>query len=273
MTTPDHLINNSLGLWWKDVPTLPDHTIGCLGIPQSATDLADAEDHLRAQGCTLAIGPMEGNTWRTHRAVIESDGRPPFLLEPITPPETASLFESAGYQTLARYSSSLLDLTVPPPDLTRLENRLHHVSIRTLDLDNLESDLKKIFALSLQTFTQNFLYTPITESEFLQSYLAFAQHLTPESAFLAESEDDLVGFVFGFSQAPTFIVKTLAVLPERRFAGLGTLLVERIQNAARQHNHTEAIHALQREDNQSLRISSRFHAHVFRRYALFSRTL
>jgi len=69
------------------------------------------------------------------------------------------------------------------------------------------------------------------------------------------------------------IVKTLAVLPERRFAGLGTVLVNRLQTAAREAGCTEAIHALQREDNQSLRISQRFSAEIFRRYALFSKPL
>jgi GNAT superfamily N-acetyltransferase len=219
---------------------------------------------------------MEGNTWRTHRAVIESDGSPPFLLEPTTPPDTSKLFLRSDYQILARYSSSLVELETAPPDLSRLEKRLSNVTIRPLNLSHLEDELRAIYKLSTRAFVDNFLYTPISENEFLAQYFAFKSHLTPECAFLAEHNGQLVGFVFGYpdqKRPKNFIVKTLAVLAQRYFAGLGTLLVHHLQNQARQSGFTRAIHALQREDNQSLRISSRFNATIFRRYALFAKEL
>jgi len=216
---------------------------------------------------------MEGNTWRKHRAVVESDGSPPFLLEPVTPPETAALLTAAGYHRLAEYTSSFVDLTTPGPDLSRLKNRLAALTIRTLATDRLEEELRAIHQLSLGAFHDNFLYTPISESEFLASYLAFSSQLAPDSALLAEHDGRLVGFVFGYPDLDRFVVKTLAVLPERTYAGLGTLLVGRMQERAATRGLTRAIHALQREDNQSLRISKRFRATVFRRYALFAKEL
>ncbi len=273
MIHADHLLHDHLGLWWKNTPPYQDHKVGSFGIPLTKADIPAAEDFLRTQGCTLAIAPMEGNTWRTHRAVIESDGSPPFLLEPTPPPKTSDLFRKSGYQILARYSSSLIDLKTNPPDLSRLKKRLSTVSIRPLDLAHLEEELRAIYLLSTRAFVDNFLYTSISEDEFLAQYLAFKSHLTPACAFLAEQDRHLVGFVFGYPDQHRFIVKTLAVLPERRFAGLGTLLVERIQECARQSGFIQAIHALQREDNQSLRISTRFKARVFRRYALFAKSL
>ncbi len=273
MTKPDHRLNDHLKLWWTNPPTYQDHKIGSFGVPTSQAGITAAEAHLRTQGCTLAIAPMEGNTWRTHRAVIESDGSPPFLLEPTAPPETAKLLLHSGYQILAKYTSSLIDLTQESPNLTRLQKRLSKVNIRPLNLAHLEDELRAIYQLSIRTFVDNFLYTPISESEFLAQYLAFKSHLTPDCAFLAEQDNQLVGFVFGYPDQTRFIVKTLAVLPERQYAGLGTLLVEKIQARAHQSGFTQAIHALQREDNQSLRISTRFHATIFRRYALFSKLL
>ena len=273
MTPPDHILNDNFGLWWKNPPTFQDHTIGSFGVPSTVAEIAAAEAYLHAQGCSLAIAPMEGNTWRTHRAVIESDGSPPFLLEPTTPPEASKLLLDSGYQILAQYTSSLIDLDSPSPDLSRLEKRLSQINIRPLNLTHLEDELRAIYKLSTRAFVDNFLYTPISESEFLAQYLAFKSHLTSDCAFLAEHDNQLVGFVFGYPDQNRFIVKTLAVLPERRFAGLGTLLVERIQDRARKAGFSQAIHALQREDNQSLRISTRFNAKVFRRYALFAKKL
>jgi len=277
MHTADKIIAGSIGLWWRGTPRLNEQKVGCLGGFDSITpDLLDeCESQLREAGCTLAIGPMMGNTWRKHRAVIESSGREPFLFEPFTAPEVARCLHDSGYQTLMTYSSSLIDLGKQEDDPPRLLARLERarIAIRPLCIDNLECELRRIFRLSLKAFTENFLYTPISEEEFLAMYLNLAPLLTPQCAFLAECHGELVGFVFGFPQETTMIVKTLAVLPERRFAGLGTVLVNRMQTAAREAGCTEAIHALQREDNQSLRISQRFSAQIFRRYALFSKSL
>lgn len=277
MNTADELISENIGLWWTDVPLFKNDRVGCLGGFTSIAPelLHKAESRLREEGCTLVIGPMMGNTWRTHRAVIESNGREPFLFESVTDPELARTFEDSGYEILMTYSSSLIDLRPQQEKFTKIEARMEQagVSIRPLDPGDLEHELRAIHDLSLRAFRENFLYSPINENEFVTMYLKFAPILTPECAFLAEDNGQLVGFVFGFPQGKTMIVKTLAVLPERRLAGLGTLLVSLMQESAKEKGCLEAIHALQREDNQSLRISQRFSATIFRRYALFSKSL
>ena len=271
MTTADALITNELGVWWTDTPSLPREKVGCIGATENPEHLSQAEELLRQQGCTIAIAPMEGNTWRTHRAVIESNGRPPFLLEPISHPS----FEKFDYEILSQYSSSILNLEGDSPNLSRLKNRLskQNVTIRPLDLNRYEEELQNIYTLCIQSFKNNFLYTPINATEFIAMHQEIAPLLSSECAFLAECEGQLVGFVFGYPDQKAFVVKTLAVLAEKRFSGLGTLLVETIQQSARERGFTQAIHALQYENNQSLRISKRFQATIFRRYALFSKKL
>lgn len=273
MTTSDQLLTPEFGLWWSDTPSFQHHRVGTFNVATSASDIATAEAMLREQGCTIALAPMEGNTWRKHRAVIESDGSPPFLLEPVTPPKTVSLLKSAGYQSLAEYTSSLVDLTQPGPDLNHLKHRFAGITIRPLRVNRLEEELRAIYQLSLTAFQNNLLYTPISESEFLASYRAFSSQLEPDSALLAEDDGRLVGFVFGYPDRNRFVVKTLAVLPERRYAGLGTRLVDDMQSRAASRGLTQAIHALQRDDNQSKKISQRFRASVFRSYALFAKEL
>jgi L-amino acid N-acyltransferase YncA len=70
----------------------------------------------------------------------------------------------------------------------------------------------------------------------------------------------------------TVIVKTVAVLPGRRLAGLGNVLVARCQQAARALGFRRAIHALMHESNNSRNLSAHY-AKPFRRYTIFARDL
>lgn len=277
------------GLWTDGVPEMAGQTVGTIGAfaaessKDAAAVLEEAENFLSDHGITRILGPMNGNTWRYHRLVIESTGRQPFLYEPRNPPDYVEHFKDAGYEELSRYSSASIDLAVPAPDLSRLEQSLakSQVTIRDLIPEQFESDLEAIFEVSLVSFSHNYLYTPLSKEHFLALYTKAREHIVPEFVKLAEQDGKVVGFVFALpdlkaaqrGEKPAVIVKTLAVLPERRLAGLGTVLVDRAQQAAKARGFTEAIHALQHENNTSHRISQRFEATIFRRYALFSKAL
>ncbi|MBV9712853.1 MAG: hypothetical protein JO011_18285, partial [Ktedonobacteraceae bacterium] len=78
-------------LWWKNVPQLPDQRIGLIG-HYAAYDTASAVSllqlackELARQGCTLAVGPMDGSTERRYRLLSERGTEPPFFLEPDNP--------------------------------------------------------------------------------------------------------------------------------------------------------------------------------------------
>jgi predicted N-acetyltransferase YhbS len=97
----------------------------------------------------------------------------------------------------------------------------------------------------------------------------------------AEHEGRTVGFVFGIpnlAQAQrgqaidTVVVKTVAVLPGRTYAGLGNVLVAHCQQAARKLGFRRVIHALMHESNNSLNLSGHY-AKPFRRYTLYSHPL
>ena len=243
--------------------------------------LEAAEEVLRQAGCEKVYGPMDGNTWRRYRLVTESDGRKPFLLEPVNPEAWPGYFVDAGWQVAAGYSSSVLALSpeVERPGLRRVIERLGEggVRVRPLDVADYLEELRRIYAVSLVSFADNFLYSPIGWEEFVAMYQKVEPLLVPEFCLLAEDVDGTaVGFVFALPdpQLPgTVIVKSLAVLPQRRFAGLGSLLVEQVHAAARRLGFTQAIHALQHENNTSKKISSRHAAEIFRRYTLYEKHL
>ncbi|MBK1854805.1 GNAT family N-acetyltransferase [Verrucomicrobiaceae bacterium 5K15] len=277
----------SAGLWFDHTPEYQGRKIGTIGgceINEAAAGfLSDCADYLhREHQCQTVVGPMNGNTWQQHRLVLDSNGRDPFFMEPIEPAHFLETFRAAGFEELSSYSSSSVDLTATARDFASLEKRLQaaSVTIRPIDPAKFESDLGAIFDLSLISFANNFLYTPLKKSSFVGKYMSAQDHIDPDLVLLVERDDDLVGFVFCMpdlfavkqGKPPAIIVKTLAVLPERNLSGLGSLLVFKAQAIAKSKGYTEAIHALQYQSNSSRRISDRFDAKIFRQYALMAKT-
>jgi hypothetical protein len=282
--------------WWQQAPALDGHRVGTIGHYAAA----DAEvgtwlieracRRLQEAGCTLAIAPMDGNTWRSYRFVIERGDEPPFFLEPDQPETWPDHFVAAGFSELATYSSALTtDLGQEDPRLPSAAARLasRGVRIRAFDPARADADLHRIFTLSRSSFSRNYLYSPIDEVEFIEQYRRVLPFVRPELVLLAEQEralgSELVGFLFAVpdllearraaaAAAPTFIIKTVAVLPGMAYAGLGSLLVGLVQRAAVDLGYRRAIHALMHERNVSQQISRRY-ARTIRRYALFSRPL
>ncbi len=276
-------------LWWKDVPSLHGQSVGAIGgfaainAAAAKTILTASTEKLKEIGCHTAIGPMNGNTWRKHRFLIETDDRGPFLLEPRNPSDYPDWWQQAGFTALSHYSSSAMPLdgeeTIPPTLLQRLERS--GLVIQKIDLTNYDKELRAIHAVSLKSFAENFLYTPLVEEEFLSSYRKVRDRVDPDFVLIARKNSIPCGFAFGIpdleaaarGEKPALIVKTLAVDPDARCPGLGSLLVEQLHHAAFAKGYTEAIHALQHESNSSLKITGRHQGHKFRRYALFSKLL
>jgi L-amino acid N-acyltransferase YncA len=226
---------------------------------------------------------MDGNTWRRYRAVTERGVEPTFFLEPDNPDTWPGEWQAAGFEPQAAYFSGLNpDLSRDDPQVTRAGERLmsRGMRLRTFDAKDFEKELRIIYDLSVRCFTSNFLYTPISEAEFLAQYSAIREMIRPELVMIAEMEGEPVGFVFAIPDVlqkhrgpiDTVIVKTVAVLPERRCAGAGVWLVQEANRAARNLGYRRAIYALMHESNNSLNISARFGA-PFRRYTLFARKL
>jgi GNAT superfamily N-acetyltransferase len=276
-------------LWWRDTPVMAGERVGTVGHFE-ASDGAAAElllsrltQRLREQGCTLAVGPMDGNTWRRYRFMTTPGSEPPFFLEPWNPPAYPEYFRQAGFTPLAHYNSArVTDLTVRDQRIPRAEERLQAAGVewRPLNRERFEQELKAIYCLSVKSFTRNFLYTPISEQEFLAQYLAIAPYVRPELILMAEHEGELLGYLFGIpdlnrsarGEIDTFIVKTVAVLPGRRSAGLGSVLVAESHRIAHEQGYRYAIHALMHEGNQSKNISAHY-AQAMRRYTLYQKRL
>ena len=278
-----------VALWWKDTPPLDGEKIGTIGgfaalDQESAASLLEhACVRLRDAGRRIAVGPMNGNTWRRHRYVISGEPRGPFLLEPRNPPEYPDWWRQAGFTELSHYSSSVIALDGAKVVSTAMRLRLEDsgIVIRKLDPARYEDELKSIHALSLKSFSSNFLYTPLGEAEFLAAYGKVRSYVEPDFVRIAERDGTPCGFLFGIrdieaesrGEKPAVIVKTLAVDSASRSAGLGSLLVDEVHAAAFERGYVESIHAMEHESNTSRKITGRYGGRIFRNYALFSKPL
>jgi GNAT superfamily N-acetyltransferase len=291
-------------LWWRSVPVLPGERVGCIG-HYAATDraaaaalLAQACVALQSAGCTLAVGPLDGSTFRAYRlvtvrALASGAPQPSFMLEPNNPEAWIDDFHQAGFHAWSEYVSSLAQLYGPDPQLARRSAELaaQGVHLRTLDpavlgdgpddVRAFDRELARIYPLVMTAFANSPLFTAISPAEFHAQYAPVRAILAPELVVLAEREGELVGLLFAlpdFAQAQrgetvdTVILKTLAVLPSLAGIGLGSLLSARVHTQAYELGYRWAIHALMHVNNRSRRISAHT-AQPFRHYTLFARGL
>lgn len=276
-------------LWWRAAPTLPGGRLGLVGhyaahdAAAAASLLAAACERLRAEGCELAVGPMDGNTWRRYRLLTWRGTDPPFLLEPDNPDEWPRHFEAAGFAPLAAYYSSKCDDLAAYPADPALAAAMHAAGLRSraIDTANLERELGTLWRLATDAFAAGFLYTPVDEAEFRRMYAPRAAFARPELVRLIERRGEPVAFVFALPDmlqaargeaVDTVIVKTLAVARGQRRHGLANWIVDSMMIQARELGFRRAVFALMHESNPSRRLG-RARMREIRRYTLYARPL
>jgi len=277
-------------LWWQAVPGYTDESLGIIGhfysdsADTTACLLENACNVLRQADCSLAVGPMDGNTWRSYRFISDRGDETSFFLEVNNFDAWPKEFMANGFTEMASYSSALTeDLTIKDARLTDVYKKLdaQGITVRSLDMDKFEAELSRIYELSIASFQDNFLYTPVDRDSFLAMYVKVKAYVQADLTLLAEHEGKLVGYLFGIpdllqkqrgEDIDTFIIKTVAVDPKYRGGGLGGLLVGEAQSRASAMGYKRAIHALMYDANKSLNISSHY-AKIIRRYSLYCQRL
>lgn len=276
-------------LWWQNTPKHQGHRVGLIGHYAAHSDeaaqviLEHALKELLKQNCTLAVGPMDGSTWHAYRFVTHGDA-PPFLLEPSNPASYPKQWQEAGFEPLAEYFSALQTAL---PDNPNLQERIqmlaaNGVTIRTLATNKLDEELIRIFDLTLQSFTNNFLYTPLAKAEFLAQYQQILPYVSPELVLMAEHEGELIAYLFALPDLAqkqrgetldTFIIKTLVTHPKYTGQGIAGTLTALVMQRAKQLGFQNVIHALMISDNHSRKISSHYQQTELRRYTLFAKEI
>jgi hypothetical protein len=243
-------------------------SFACESAERGATVIREAMARLKAEGFAAVLGPMDGNTWNSHRLVVESDGSRPFLFEPRNPLHHVQAFEQSGLRIVSRWVSALRPSDIPPSASPPPAG----IRLRNFDPSRAEEELARIHALSLEQFVSNHFYAPISLTEFLDSYRPVLNAIDPELVLLAENEvGELKGFLFAlpnYAEGPKpqmVILKTYA----SQVKGGGSMLANAFHECASRRGFASVIHALMHETNLSAQHSGNTGGKVFRRYALW----
>ena len=234
------------------------------------------KEYAKSKGCNYLIGPINGSTWKKYRITLPSNN-PPFLLDNYNKDYYSMLFENYGFETIANYKSTIcknLDRDYSRLDKfgTVFENK--GIKIRKFDIENFDKDIKKIYDVSIKSFVSNFLYTPIEFEEFYKMYEPVKSFLNPEWVLIAEDASSApIAFIFGFDnlyslKEKSLIIKTLAQIPDYKYRGIGSYLVELIHKKASILHYDNIIHALMHKDNVSSNILKGDIYHEYKLYGV-----
>ena len=277
-------------LWWRKTPGHLGHRVGFIGhyAVNGSAAADEALDHACQQlargGCSLAIGPMDGSTWRKYRLVTRPGPRPPFFLEPENPPDWPQDWARAGFEPMAEYESRVVgDLGYEDLKGGAAGARLQAmgVGLRSIDLGRFDEELGALYPLLVTSFRGGFLYTPISEKSFIEDCRRLRPFLRPELITIAEHLGTPVGLLFGIpdlkqaergERVDTSIIKTLVISPLREYAGLGSYLAAEHHRRCRDLGFQRVIHALMHQSSKSRNISARY-GPILRRYTLFAKAL
>lgn len=287
LTQFDNLKSSQARLWSQVTPKYNGEKTAFVGrfhadTPKLGMELLEViEHHLKSLGITYMVGPIDQNTWNNYRLVTKGFESPQFALESMTPPHLPEIFLKAGFNSIAKYKSTLVDTD---PGLTQLfsktANRLKNegVKIRSFDLSHPERDLTILYKISMQGFKNNFLFSKISQTEFKSKYRKLLPVIDPDLILIAEKDDIPVGYIFSLPNSylesgrdDTVVMKTLVRLSEPELKGLGQVLVGLTHELSYQKGFSKAIHALYKSDNLSSSFSSVNGAVDIREYDLYGK--
>jgi GNAT superfamily N-acetyltransferase len=253
---------------------------------------------LGAQGCTTILGPLDGDTWHRYRCCVGPFDYPPFLMEPYNPPYYAALWRAAGFVVdESYYSLRVEDAAAVVPAMTRFLDRAEKNGFRFRHLrpERFADELARLYRLSTQIFVDNYLYTPISEAEFVQLYAGARSLVAPELVWFAQAPDGTdVGYLFAVPdygaalramgghrgplaklrflwhrrQADTVNLKTLGVVPAYQRRALGPALMALGYREAVRRGLRHAHLCLIREGNSSGKMEAG-EGELLRRYELY----
>lgn len=258
---------------WDGLRTAAIGRLRCESAASGSALLDKLARQLAGDGFEALIGPMDGDTWHSYRLVSESDGSPPFLMEPVSGPFDREAFAAAGFAPISEYVSSrtALDAAIGTEKAS-----MPDVTVQAWDGSGAAALIGQLYAMSAGAFRNNAFFKPLDQAGFLKLYEPVMPLIDPRFVLFArDARGGLAGFLFGIPDrlegaAPhTVILKTYASL--RR--GVGHLLADQFHRRARDAGFSHAIHALMHLDNVSRERSARHAGEVFRRYALMGRRL
>jgi GNAT superfamily N-acetyltransferase len=141
----------------------------CLGPEVAAQLIGTAEDWLRSEGMTRALGPVSLSIWDEPGLEVEGFEEPPTVMMGHHRPQYAEWIEAAGYvkaKDLLTYSVDIANWHDPMIDrLIASGERNGRIRIRTVDKSRFKQEAAIILGLLNDAWSDNWGFVPLTDAE------------------------------------------------------------------------------------------------------------
>ena len=165
----------------------------------AAALIGTAEDWLRAQGMTRALGPISLSIWDEPGLEIEGFDEPPTAMMGHHRPEYQSWVESAGYEKakdLITYELDIRHWDDPMIDrLITMGERNPRIRIRMVDKSRFKEEARLILNLLNDAWSNNWGYVPLTEAEINYAGKKLKPIIFNELVRIAEVDCEPVAFM------------------------------------------------------------------------------
>jgi GNAT superfamily N-acetyltransferase len=165
----------------------------------AAALIATAEDWLREQGMTSALGPISLSIWDEPGLEIEGFDEPPTVMMGHHRPEYRQWIEKAGYEK----AKDLLTYEVNIADwwderiarLIAMGEKNPRIRMRKVDKSKFDSEARLILNLLNDAWSDNWGYVPLTESEIAYAGKKLKPIIYNELVWIAHYDDEPVAFM------------------------------------------------------------------------------
>ena len=165
----------------------------------AAVLIATAEEWLREQGMTRALGPISLSIWDEPGLEIEGFDQPPTAMMGHHKPEYRGWIEAAGYEKakdLLTYEVNIEHWEDPKIDrLIAMGERNEHVRIRQVDKSKFDEEARIILNILNDAWSNNWGYVPLTESEIAYAGKKLKPIIYNELVRVAEVDGEPVAFM------------------------------------------------------------------------------
>jgi len=165
----------------------------------AAALIATAEDWLRAQGMTRALGPISLSIWDEPGLEIEGFAEPPTAMMGHHRPEYQAWIEAAGYgkaKDLLTYEVNIAHWSDAKIDrLIRAGERNPRIRIREVDKSRFNEEARLILNLLNDAWSNNWGYVPLTEAEIAYAGKKLKPIIYRELVRIAEYDGEPVAFM------------------------------------------------------------------------------
>lgn len=167
---------------------------------EAATALiATAEEWLRAEGMTRAMGPISLSIWDEPGLLISGFGQPPMVMMGHHRPAYQGWIEGAGYAKAKDLLTYEVDIRPEPEGvmarLVAAGDKNPRIVLRPVDKSKFERDSAIILNLLNDAWSANWGYVPLTPAEIAYAGKKLKPIIFPELVRIAELDGEPVAFM------------------------------------------------------------------------------